>query len=378
MNDDAARKSDLFGAPVAPRRRVPPVLPVSRFVADTRMLLERDIGLTWISGEISGCTRAASGHLYFTLKDASGADPLRVLPPQGAGARVHAARRARRRSARRADDLRGARRIAAQCGDGTPAGLGALYERFVQMKARSQPRGCSKRRESAACRHTRGGSASSRRGSSGIARRADDARAPFAVGARDPVSGVGAGRRRPREIAAAIRARERARERRCSDRLPRRRLARGSVGVQRGSRRARGVRVGAADRLRRWSRDRFHDLRFRRRRARAHANRCCSARRPRTDRARTATARGVAPPHPRPHAPRVQSRAAARCCRAPARSSRDPSRRAGKGDARAGDPARASVPPRPGARRHGGSPRPARGSFANCAAPCRRRRACCS
>ena len=71
MNDDAARKSDLFGAPVAPRRRVPPVVPVSRFVADTRMLLERDVGLTWIGGEISGCTRAASGHLYFTLKDAS-------------------------------------------------------------------------------------------------------------------------------------------------------------------------------------------------------------------------------------------------------------------------------------------------------------------
>ena len=69
MNDDAVRKPDLFGDPVAPRRRAPPVVPVSRFVADTRMRLERDVGLTWISGEVSGCTRAASGHFYFTLKD---------------------------------------------------------------------------------------------------------------------------------------------------------------------------------------------------------------------------------------------------------------------------------------------------------------------
>lgn len=47
-----------------------PVVPVSRLVAQARLLLERELGLLWIGGEVSGCTRAASGHFYFTLKDA--------------------------------------------------------------------------------------------------------------------------------------------------------------------------------------------------------------------------------------------------------------------------------------------------------------------
>ena len=46
-------------------------MPVSLFVSSARLLLERHLGLVWIAGEISDCTRAASGHLYFTLKDAS-------------------------------------------------------------------------------------------------------------------------------------------------------------------------------------------------------------------------------------------------------------------------------------------------------------------
>ena len=76
MNDDALRKSrwmrvagrDALSDDAA--RTPPPVIPVSRFVASARLLLERDLGLLWIGGEVSGCTRAASGHYYFTLKDA--------------------------------------------------------------------------------------------------------------------------------------------------------------------------------------------------------------------------------------------------------------------------------------------------------------------
>ena len=45
------------------------VLPVSLLVSSARLLIERHLGLAWISGEISGFTRAASGHCYFTLKD---------------------------------------------------------------------------------------------------------------------------------------------------------------------------------------------------------------------------------------------------------------------------------------------------------------------
>jgi len=45
------------------------VIPVSLFVSSARLLVERHLGLTWISGEVSNCTRAASGHVYFVLKD---------------------------------------------------------------------------------------------------------------------------------------------------------------------------------------------------------------------------------------------------------------------------------------------------------------------
>jgi exodeoxyribonuclease VII large subunit len=45
------------------------VLPVSLLVSSARLLIERQLGLAWISGEISGFSRAASGHCYFTLKD---------------------------------------------------------------------------------------------------------------------------------------------------------------------------------------------------------------------------------------------------------------------------------------------------------------------
>ena len=47
------------------------ILTVSQLNQAVGRLLERSFPLTWISGEISNFTRAASGHWYFTLKDAS-------------------------------------------------------------------------------------------------------------------------------------------------------------------------------------------------------------------------------------------------------------------------------------------------------------------
>jgi exodeoxyribonuclease VII large subunit len=47
----------------------PPVWSVSEFNRHVARLLERQIPLLWIAGEISNLTRAASGHLYFSLKD---------------------------------------------------------------------------------------------------------------------------------------------------------------------------------------------------------------------------------------------------------------------------------------------------------------------
>lgn len=50
-------------------RFTPPVLTVSALNQAVSRMLERTFPLTWISGEISNFTRAASGHWYFTLKD---------------------------------------------------------------------------------------------------------------------------------------------------------------------------------------------------------------------------------------------------------------------------------------------------------------------
>src|SRR5438105_5045827 len=47
----------------------PPVLTVSGLNQAVARMLERNFPLTWVSGEISNFTRAASGHWYFTLKD---------------------------------------------------------------------------------------------------------------------------------------------------------------------------------------------------------------------------------------------------------------------------------------------------------------------
>lgn len=46
-----------------------PVMTVSALNQAVSRLLERSFPLTWISGEVSNFTRAASGHWYFTLKD---------------------------------------------------------------------------------------------------------------------------------------------------------------------------------------------------------------------------------------------------------------------------------------------------------------------
>ncbi len=51
----------------APR---PSVISVSELNRSARELLEQGFPLTWVAGEISNFTRAASGHWYFSLKDA--------------------------------------------------------------------------------------------------------------------------------------------------------------------------------------------------------------------------------------------------------------------------------------------------------------------
>jgi exodeoxyribonuclease VII large subunit len=110
------------------------VMPVSLFVSSARLLLERHLGLAWIGGEISGCTRAASGHFYFTLKDAKAqvrcvffrhkAQGLSFALRDGLGVEV--------RAVASIYEPRGEFQLNVETV--RLAGLGALYERFVARK----------------------------------------------------------------------------------------------------------------------------------------------------------------------------------------------------------------------------------------------------
>ena len=46
------------------------VLSVSELTAQVKRLLEKSVGLVWVTGEVTNLRAQASGHIYFTLKDA--------------------------------------------------------------------------------------------------------------------------------------------------------------------------------------------------------------------------------------------------------------------------------------------------------------------
>ncbi|HEX4524231.1 MAG TPA: exodeoxyribonuclease VII large subunit [Casimicrobiaceae bacterium] len=118
-----------------------PVLPVSLLVGSARLLIERHLGLAWISGEISGFTRAASGHCYFMLKDEQAqvrcvlyrhkAQLLDVVLRDGAAVEV--------RAIPTIYEARGEFQLNVETV--RLAGLGALYERFARLKSRLEAAG---------------------------------------------------------------------------------------------------------------------------------------------------------------------------------------------------------------------------------------------
>ncbi|MCU6435552.1 exodeoxyribonuclease VII large subunit [Undibacterium sp. Jales W-56] len=117
------------------------VITVSALNQAVAQLLERNIPLTWVSGEISNFTRAASGHWYFTLKDAGAqvravmfrgrAQYADFMPREGDKVEVRALVSL---YAPRGDyqiNVEAIRR----------AGMGNLYEAFLQLKARLDQEG---------------------------------------------------------------------------------------------------------------------------------------------------------------------------------------------------------------------------------------------
>src|ERR1041384_6923951 len=54
-----------------PTEQTRKVLSVSELTTQIKRLLEKQVGLIWVGGEITNLRAQSSGHIYFTLKDAA-------------------------------------------------------------------------------------------------------------------------------------------------------------------------------------------------------------------------------------------------------------------------------------------------------------------
>ncbi len=117
------------------------ILTVSQLNQAVGRLLERSFALTWIAGEISNVTRAASGHWYFTLKDANA--QVRAVMFRGRAQYVDF-------QPREGDkvEVRATVGLYAARGDFQlnvemmrKAGVGNLYEAFLKLKAKLEAEG---------------------------------------------------------------------------------------------------------------------------------------------------------------------------------------------------------------------------------------------
>ncbi|HKY89767.1 MAG TPA: exodeoxyribonuclease VII large subunit, partial [Nevskiaceae bacterium] len=112
------------------------VLAVGELTEMLRAVLEDSVGRVWVEGEISNFSRPASGHWYFTLKDATAqvrcamfrSANFRVRPQPGNGDRVLVRAQATVYPAK--GDLQ------LICEHLEPAGEGALLRAFEDLKRR--------------------------------------------------------------------------------------------------------------------------------------------------------------------------------------------------------------------------------------------------
>lgn len=118
-----------------------PILSVSQLVRSARDLLEHRFPLQWIGGEISNLRPAASGHLYFVLKDEQAQVDCVMFRSRAAalgwepkdGLKVEA------RALATLYEPRGRFQLTVEAM--RRAGLGPLNERFLKLKAKLQAEG---------------------------------------------------------------------------------------------------------------------------------------------------------------------------------------------------------------------------------------------
>ena len=120
---------------------VPPVIPVSMLNRLAREKLEASFPLCWVAGEVSNLTYAASGHVYFSLKDA--AAQVRCVMfrnrAQLLGWRLENGQHIEARVLVTLYEARGDFQLNVEAA--RKAGVGNLYEQFLRLKEKLEREG---------------------------------------------------------------------------------------------------------------------------------------------------------------------------------------------------------------------------------------------
>ena len=116
-------------------------LSVSDLNRRARGLLERGFPLLWVRGEISGFNRAASGHIYFSLKDANAQVRCAMWRSKAAGLSFEAANgdAVEVRANVTLFEARGEYQLSVEVM--RRAGAGALFEQFLRLKEKLEREG---------------------------------------------------------------------------------------------------------------------------------------------------------------------------------------------------------------------------------------------
>ena len=116
-------------------------LSVSELVARLRRSVEQGVGEAEVCGEIGSCKTAASGHIYFTLKDASAQLQCVLYRFQALSSRVRLREGMQVELSGRATVWEGRGSLQFIVSRVKEAGLGSLQQQFEALKARLQAEG---------------------------------------------------------------------------------------------------------------------------------------------------------------------------------------------------------------------------------------------
>lgn len=133
---------DFLLPDLAPSRAEPHVYSVSEVTRAVRSTLEETIGVVWVEGEVSNYRKQATGHQYFTLKDAQ-SQLACVLFARTAGARrqppLQDGMQLQVRGTMTVYEARGQYQLNVQIAQ--PAGAGLLQAKFEALKRRLEAEG---------------------------------------------------------------------------------------------------------------------------------------------------------------------------------------------------------------------------------------------